>query len=136
VQRAGVLANECGARRVLPLKVSAAFHSPLMEQAARRMQEALAQVQIGDPRVPLIANVTATPVEHAEEVRRELAAQVMAPVCWVASVHLLVAQGVSTFVEIGPGNVLTGLIKRAAPGAELINVRDVDEAAAYAARQG
>jgi [acyl-carrier-protein] S-malonyltransferase len=123
-----------GARRVTPLKVSAAFHSPLMEEAAHAMEAALSTTTIADPAIPLIANVSALPVTCDEDVRRELVAQVMSPVCWVASVQYMISQGISTFVEIGPGNVLTGLIKRIAPGVELINIRDIDDVQAFVSK--
>jgi [acyl-carrier-protein] S-malonyltransferase len=131
VQRAGVLAREQGARRVLPLKVSAAFHSPLMHDAARGMQQALADVTIADLHVPLFANVSAAPLTQAHEVRAELAAQITSPVRWVASVRQMAAQGVDTFVEIGPGAVLSGLIKRIEQDARLINLRDADDILAF-----
>jgi [acyl-carrier-protein] S-malonyltransferase len=131
VESAGKLAKMQGARRVMPLKVSAAFHSPLMEKAARGMEEALSATTIHDPSVPLIANASALPITCAEDVHRELVAQVMSPVCWVASVQHMIGQGISTFVEIGPGNVLTGLIKRIAPGVEVVNIRDIDDVQAF-----
>jgi [acyl-carrier-protein] S-malonyltransferase len=120
---------------VLPLKVSAAFHSPLMHHAAQRMQQALAEVAIADPAVPLVANVSAAPLTSAAEVRPELMAQITSPVRWVASVRTMVAQGVDTFIEIGPGAVLSGLIKRSAPGMRLVNLRDADDVLAFGAER-
>jgi [acyl-carrier-protein] S-malonyltransferase len=131
VELAGTLAKAQGARRVRPLNVSAAFHSPLMQEAAQGMDVALAGAEIADMQVPLLGNVSATPLTRAVEVRRELVAQIVSPVRWVASVQAMVGLGISTFVEIGPGNVLTGLIKRIAPGARLINLRDVDDIQAF-----
>jgi [acyl-carrier-protein] S-malonyltransferase len=135
VQRAGGLAREQGARRVLPLKVSAAFHSPLMHSAAQEMQQALADVAIADPAVPLVANVNATPLHSADDVRAELVDQITSPVRWVASVRTMMAQGVDTFVEIGPGAVLSGLIKRIAPDSRLINLRGADDVLAFGAER-
>jgi [acyl-carrier-protein] S-malonyltransferase len=135
VQRAGALAREQGARRVLPLKVSAAFHSPLMHDAAEQMQRALVDVAIADLAVPLVANVSAAPLIHASDVRPELVAQITSPVRWVGSVQTMVDQGVDTFVEIGPGAVLSGLIKRIVPGTRLHNVRDADDVLAFGAER-
>ena len=130
VERACVLAKERGAKRALPLKVSAAFHSPLMRDAAEGLAAAVAQVAILDARTPVISNVTAEPLVPADTIRRELIAQVTSPVHWIASVRRMAAEGVDTFVEIGPGSVLTGLIKRIAPEARLVNVSDLASAQA------
>ncbi len=122
VEHAGMLAKSRGAKRVIPLRVSAAFHSPLMIAAAEGMAQALTNATVHDLTIPLVANVTAEPLYQADDVRREIVAQVVAPVRWIASVQRMVALGVETFVEIGPGKVLTGLIRRIVPGARLINV--------------
>jgi [acyl-carrier-protein] S-malonyltransferase len=122
VEHASMLAKSRGAKRVIPLRVSAAFHSPLMIAAAEGMAQALTNATVHDLTIPLVANVTAEPLYHADDVRREIVAQVVAPVRWIASVQRMVALGVETFVEIGPGKVLTGLIRRIVPGARLINV--------------
>jgi [acyl-carrier-protein] S-malonyltransferase len=135
VHRASVLSREQGARRVLPLKVSAAFHSPLMQPAAQAMRQALDTAALNDLDVPLIANVSAAPLTAAHDVRAELVAQITSPVHWVASVRTMVARGVDTFVEIGPGAVLSGLIKRIAPGTRLINLRDADDVLAFGAER-
>ncbi len=127
VERVGTLAKEQGAKRVRPLHVSAAFHSPLMHDAVQGMQTALAQVHINDVQVSLISNVKGVPISAAEDVRTELAAQVMSPVRWIDSVRTMQAQGIDTFIEIGPGTVLTGLIKRIDPTVRLINLRDIDD---------
>jgi [acyl-carrier-protein] S-malonyltransferase len=133
VERAGMLAKERGAKRVKPLKVSAAFHSPLMERAAQGMAATLAHTIITDPCLPVVANVSAAPLTSAEAVRQELVSQVVAPVRWIASVQYMLQQGISTFVEIGSGTVLTGLIKRIAPTARLVNLRDIDDVQAFMA---
>jgi len=125
VERACELAKAHGAKRALHLKVSAAFHSPLMRAAADGLASAIADAVLANARVPLIANVTATPLVAADTIRRELVAQVTAPVRWIASVQRMIADGVDTFVEIGPGSVLTGLIRRIAPNARLINISDL-----------
>jgi [acyl-carrier-protein] S-malonyltransferase len=126
VERAMGLAKERGAKRALPLNVSAAFHSPLMQAAADGLAHAVSQVQrIDQPQCPVISNVTAEPLIVPDTIRAELVAQVTAPVRWIASIERLLASGVTRFVEIGPGTVLTGLIKRIAADVELINVNNV-----------
>jgi len=132
VERACGLAKERGAKRALPLKVSAAFHSPLMRGAAEGLAAAVAQAAINDARTPVISNVSAEPLAHADGIRRELIAQVTSPVRWIASVRRMAADGVDTFVEVGPGSVLTGLIKRIAPEARLVNVGDMAGVRAFA----
>ncbi|HET6381217.1 MAG TPA: ACP S-malonyltransferase [candidate division Zixibacteria bacterium] len=114
-----------GAKRVLPLKVSGPFHSPFMAEAGRRLSEAFEHVAWRDPQPPLIANVTAEPVRDAGQVRELLARQVAAPVEWVRGVRRMVAEGVDTFVECGPGQALSGMVKRIAPEARTLNVADV-----------
>jgi len=136
VERACALAKERGAKRALPLKVSAAFHSPLMHAAAEGLAVVVAQAAIVDARIPVISNVTAEPLTQVDAIRRELIAQVTSPVRWIASVRRMAAEGVDTFVEIGPGSVLTGLIKRIAPGARLVNVSDLVSARAFVEHSG
>lgn len=125
VERACTLAKQQGAKRALPLKVSAAFHSPLMQAAADGLAAAVAEADVRDARVPVVSNVTAEPIATAAAIRAELVAQVTAPVRWIASVHTMAAAGVDTIVEIGAGVVLTGLIKRIEPSMRLINVSDL-----------
>jgi [acyl-carrier-protein] S-malonyltransferase len=132
MEQAGALAKEHGAKRVLPLKVSAAFHSPLMRDAAEGLAAAVAEAAIADVRTPVISNVTAEPLVTADAIRRELIAQVTSPVRWIASVRQMADAGVDTFVEVGPGGVLTGLIKRIAPDVQLVNVKDLASAQAFA----
>lgn len=127
VEHAGRLAKQRGARRIVPLKVSAAFHSPLMRHAAEGMARALEGMSIRPLRVPLIANVTAEPLLAPGDVRRELVTQVTAPVRWIASVQRMARDGVTTFLEIGPGKVLSGLIRRIAPQAQSLNISTADE---------
>jgi [acyl-carrier-protein] S-malonyltransferase len=106
--------KEAGAKRVIPLEVSGPFHSPLMEPAAERLERALEAFPMRDAEVPVIANVTAEPVTSASEIRALLKRQVVAPVLWEDTVNRLVGLGVDTFVEIGSGSVLTGLIRKTA----------------------
>lgn len=133
VEHASLLARERGAKRVIPLKVSAAFHSPLMLHAAEGMARAIERATVLHPRVPLIANVTAEPLETADDVRREAVAQVVAPVRWIATVQRMAHDGITTFLEIGPGKVLTGLVRRIAPQARLINVGSAEDVRGFVA---
>lgn len=109
-------AKKKGARRVMPLKVSAAFHSPLMEPAAAEFEAALEEIRFGRPAFPVVSNVTAQPVEDPGRIRRLLVRQLTAPVRWVECIDTLRATGVASFVELGPGKVLTGLNRRNARG--------------------
>ena len=112
VERALALAAEQGARRGVLLPVSAPFHCPLMQPAAEAMATALAEVEIARPSVPLVANVTASPVEEPDEIRRLLVAQVTGAVRWRESVLFMAGAGVDTLVEVGAGKVLAGLARR------------------------
>ena len=124
--RAMELAKERGARRVIPLAVSIASHSPLMRSAAEAFASIVAQVDFHQPRVPVVANVTAAPITTIAEIREELVEQLTSTVRWVESVQYMIAQGVTTFVEIGPKNVLTGLIRRIDKSVRTVNVGDVE----------
>ncbi len=131
VEQAGALARERGAKRVIPLKVSAAFHSPLMEQAAEQLAELARDVAVDEARVPVISNVTARPMTRASAIRGELVAQITAPVRWIASVQRMAEQGATTFVEIGPGKVLTALVKRILPEPQMVNIATLEDARAF-----
>ena len=126
VQAATALAGERGAKRTIPLNVSGAFHSPLMEQPAREMGEALRSAPFGAvPQQHVVyANVTATKVEHAKEWPQLLEQQLMSPVRWRESVQNMVGDSVQTFVECGVGEVLCGLIRRIEPGTSTLKVVD------------
>jgi len=112
VHRAIELAPEHGARRAILLNVSGAFHSALMAQAAESLAEALAGVAIRPARIPVVANVDGRPVQEPEAIRRRLLDQLTAPVLWVDCVTTLAELGARTLFEPGPGNVLTGLLRR------------------------
>jgi [acyl-carrier-protein] S-malonyltransferase len=126
VERALDIAKEKGAKRAVLLPVSAPFHSPLMEPAARAMEQALADAAIADPAVPLYANVTAAPVQDADEIRRLLVEQVTAMVRWRESIAAMAAAGVTHFVEFG-GKVLSPMVKRIAPDAQATSVVTMDD---------
>ncbi len=127
VEKAAVLAKELGARRALMLPVSAPFHCSLMQPAADRMAEALADVTLNAPCVPLIANVLAAPVSDADAIRTHLVAQVTGRVRWRESVLWMSENGVDSAFEIGAGKVLTGLIKRIAPGIAASSISTPDD---------
>jgi [acyl-carrier-protein] S-malonyltransferase len=118
------IAKALGARKVVVLPVSVAAHSPLMLRAAAGMREAISNVDFHDPVVPLLANADAHPITTAEGARAELVDHLTAGVDWVAAVERMTAAGVTTFIEVGPGRVLTGLIKRIAPDAEALPLDD------------
>jgi len=133
VARASDLLKAAGAKRVLPLKVSGAFHSPLMAPVAERFAAELAAATLSAPAFPVVANSSATAVREPAEARRLLADQLTSPVRWVESVRRLaeVAGGAARFLEIGPGAVLTGLAKRILTGSDTVNVGTAAEAAAF-----
>lgn len=112
VDRAGALAGEAGAKRVLPLNVSGAFHSPLMEEAARAMGTALAGVTFTASAGEVVANVTASSQEDPSAWPQLLEAQLKSPVRWTESIHTLIAGGHTSFIEFGVGEVLCGLVRR------------------------
>jgi [acyl-carrier-protein] S-malonyltransferase len=124
LERALELARERGVRRVIPLAVSIAAHSPLMQSAAQVFTDVVAEVDFQPPKVPVVANVTAAPVTAVAEIRDELVKQLTSTVRWVESVQYMIAQGVTTFVEIGPKDVLTGLIRRIDKSVQTVNVGD------------
>jgi [acyl-carrier-protein] S-malonyltransferase len=126
IERALGLAKEKGAKRALLLPVSAPFHSPLMEPAAREMRQALAEVAIDEPAVPLYANVTAAPVEEPDEIRGLLVEQVTGMVRWRESVAAMAEAGVDHFVEFG-GKVLGPMVKRIAPDSKVTSVVTMDD---------
>ena len=134
LDRAMELARARGAKRVVPLSVSGAFHSPVMAPAAAGLAEAVSVAPLCDAAVPLVANITARPLTSATDLRAELARQIESPVQWTRSVEYMAAQGVDTFVEIGSGQVLAGLIKRIAKGAATLSIGSAEDIAASVAR--
>jgi [acyl-carrier-protein] S-malonyltransferase len=124
IEAAAEIARTLGARKVIVLPVSVAAHSPLMTEAADGMRRAIADVEFRDPSIPLLANADARPITTAAGARAELVEHLTAGVDWVAAVNHMTGAGVDTFLEIGPGRVLTALIKRIAPDAITIPVDD------------
>ena len=136
VERAMEAARTAGARRVVPLKVSGAFHSELMEYARQGLAEAIEKATIVRAEIPVVANVTAGPVTEPDDIRRLLIEQLTRPVRWAESMQTLVELGVDTVVESGPGNVLSGLMKRMHRGVNVLNADKVDDISTVADRLG
>jgi [acyl-carrier-protein] S-malonyltransferase len=135
VERAMELAKAAGAKRAIRLNVSGAFHSPLMAVARTGLEEALAGVELGDPRFPVYANVSAEPVRTAADARRLLLEQLTAPVAWTQLVERLAADYPSAlYVEMGPGSVLTGLVKKIAPSVQTMTCGTAQEVEQLLAR--
>ena len=130
VARAGERAKALGARRVVPLQVSAPFHCALMKPAEDRLAPELRAVKAQAPRVPVVANVDAQPKRTAGESIDALIKQVSSPVRWESVVQRLAAEGVTHYVEVGPGKALSGMIKRIAGGATILNVEGPGDLAA------
>ncbi len=120
------LAKSRGAARAIRLQVSGAFHTPLMQPAVDGMSEIIASLSFRQPMVPIIGNTSAEPLTTGEQVKAELLRQLCNCVQWQRSIEYMVDNGVSTFIEVGPGKVLTGLIKRISKGVDLVNIGDVE----------
>lgn len=124
VEIAGEKAKEAGAKRVLPLNVSGPFHSRLMKPAAAKFKNVLDEIGVRDADLPVIANVTANEMQTATDIYENLMAQLYSPVRWEETVKKLLDLGVDTFLEIGPGNVLCGLVKRVHRRATALPIQD------------
>jgi [acyl-carrier-protein] S-malonyltransferase len=116
------LAEEKGARRVVPLQVSGAFHTPLMQSASEGLSKVIQEIDFHEPTIPIIANTTAQPITTADAVKAELLEQLCHCVKWQRSVEYIIERGVSTFIEIGPGKVLTALVKRINKEVQTLNI--------------
>ena len=128
VARAMQLARGRGAQRVVELNVSGAFHSRLMAPAVAPLVEAVTRAEIGASQVPVVGNASARALQDHDEIEQELGVQIANPVRWHESITLMAEAGVSTFIEFGPGRVLTGLVKRILPQAQFMNVSNLQEA--------
>ena len=126
VARALDLASARGAKKVIPLQVAGAFHSGLMEPAKAGLVDAVNGLTFRDPETPIIANCTGEPLTTADSVKQELIAQISACVQWKRSIDYIVGSGVSSFIEVGPGKALSGMVKRIERGAEVSSVGDID----------
>lgn len=136
VERAIAMAGERGVKRAMLLPVSAPFHCALMQPAAEAMRDALAQVAMRAPVVPVMANVGAAPLSEPDAIRASLVAQVTGTVRWRECVVAMQGAGVSRFIEAGSGKVLAGLVKRIAAGTTQISVGTADDIASYQAQNG
>ncbi len=121
------LAKERRARKIIPLSVSAAFHSPVMQPAVEGMTRAVATIDMRDAVIPIISNVNATPLTAATDLRLELAQQLAASVQWTRSIEYLRSVGVTTFIEIGPGQALSGMVRRIVKDVTILNIGSVKE---------
>ena len=124
IEASADIAKSLGARKAIVLPVSVAAHSPLMAEAAEGMRAVIADVTFADPAIPLLANADARPLTSGDACRAELIDHLTAGVDWVRAVEVMAAAGVTTFIEVGPGRVLSGLIKRIAPDAEAVPLDD------------
>jgi len=122
VERAISMVKEFGGKKAVLLEVSGAFHSPLMEEASKKLEEFLKGIEFNGFKVPVVSNVNAEPYSNPQKAKELLVLQVKSPVLWEDSIRRLVALGVNTFVELGPGKVLTGLIKRTVPELKTLNL--------------
>jgi len=133
IDRAIVILKERGAKRAMKLNVSAPFHCAMMKPAQDRLAADLDTIQFSDGEIPLVTNVDARAVTSADLLRDSLVRQVSQPVRWLESVEFLISQGVKTFIEIGPGKVLSGLVRQVDRSVQCVNVED--EASLRAARE-
>jgi len=124
--KATELAKTRGAYRTIPLQVSGAFHTPLMQPAVDGLTEVIANISFAEPLIPIIANTTARPINNAELVKEELLKQLCHSVQWQSTIEYMIDNGVSTFIEIGPGRVLSGLVKRINKNVKIINIGDAE----------
>jgi [acyl-carrier-protein] S-malonyltransferase len=126
VEAASELAKEAGAKRVIPLQVSGPFHSELMKPAAEKLASVLDSIEIKDAGIPVVTNVTAKEITKSEDIKEKLIAQIYSPVRWEETIQYLLENGVDTFVEIGPGKVLSGLVKKVHRRANVISIQDLE----------
>ncbi|MEW6619936.1 MAG: ACP S-malonyltransferase [bacterium] len=126
LEKAAQKAVSAGAKKAIPLAVNGAFHSSYMLPAQEKLARALSAVEIRTPQIPIIANVTAKPVIEPNEIRVSLTKQIACTVLWEDSVRFMINEGINTFIEIGPGRVLKGLIRRIDSAVEVKNVENMD----------
>ena len=131
IAQASTLAKTRGARRVVPLAVSIAAHSRLMEPAAREFERAVTQTPMRAPAAPVISNVTARPLDSIEAIKHELVAQLTSSVQWIQSVQFMVAQGATHFVELGPKDAVAGMIRRIDSNVHAVSIGDVASVKAF-----
>ena len=122
VEKASEVLLEAGAKRVLPLKVSGPFHSPMMKDAGEKLEQVLQEIELSPLRIPYVTNVTAEYVKEIGDTRKLLKEQVASSVRWQQSMERMIADGVTTFIEIGPGRTLSGFLKKISRDAKVINI--------------
>jgi [acyl-carrier-protein] S-malonyltransferase len=122
INKAKKLAEERGAKKVILLEVSGAFHSSFMKEASLRLAKELEKIKIHLPKIPLISNVTAKPVTQVEEIKENLIKQIVSSVLWEDSMKFILSKNVTTFFEFGPGKVLKGLMRRINENAQVVNI--------------
>ena len=127
VAKAGDALKEAGAKRVLPLKVSGPFHSPMLKPAGEKLLDVLLDVEVNDPKVPYVSNTTAEFITNKDEVKKLLGRQVYSSVCWEQSIEKMIADGADTFVEIGPGRTLCGFMRKIDRNVKAINIAKVED---------
>ena len=127
VAEAGEALKEAGAKRVLPLKVSGPFHSPMLKPAGEKLLDVLADVEVDDPTVPYVSNTTAELITSNDQVKELLGRQVYSSVCWEQSIEKMIADGADTFVEIGPGRTLCGFMRKIDRNVKAINIAKVED---------
>ncbi len=127
LEKAGELAQASGARRVIPLKVSGAFHSSLMAPAAQKLAKALKEAEFHQPKIPVISNVTAAEESTPQEIKDNLARQVASGTRWEDSINFISSCGIRKFIEIGPGKVLKGLLRKIDPQLTVYNIETVED---------
>lgn len=126
VEQANKLCAEAGAKRVIPLAVSGAFHSPLMKEASENFQNWITNFEISNAIIPVITNTDASLTTNKDEFRTKMAEQIFSSVLWKQSISLMIEQGIDTFIEIGPGKVLSGMVKKISRSATVYNVQDIE----------
>ena len=131
VDRASAACKEAGAKRVIPLKVSGPFHSPLLQEAGKKLAKDLAKVAVRTPKIGYLSNVTADYVTDPEKIRSLLALQVCHPVCWQQTIERLIADGADEFVEIGPGKSLNGFMRKIHRDVTSVSIDKLEDMKAY-----
>jgi [acyl-carrier-protein] S-malonyltransferase len=127
IAQAQVSAKEKGAKLVVVLEVSGAFHSSFMQGASLKLAKELEQINISTPKIPVVCNVTGKPVLSAQEIKQNLIKQVFASVLWEDSIKLILGKGVTNFIEFGPGKVLKGLMRRIDSNAQVVNIEKASD---------
>ncbi|WP_029521602.1 ACP S-malonyltransferase [Persephonella sp. IF05-L8] len=127
VEKAMEVLKEKGAKKVVPLAVSVPAHSSLLRDKAKEFEKYLNEIPIKDAQIPVVSNITATPIQSADEIKKELSQHFYSPVRWVQSVEFMANNGVDRFIEIGPKKVLTGLIRRIVKNISFLNIKSTED---------